>query len=329
MTPRIPDDDLFSLFDAEPPADDASDAFGSTDPFDADAYASDPRAAEPEQLTFQGANAWIPLKQVGTRGVLNASELRAVLGSFGFLDGDGPSDLARKHGFAMREGAAALWHEDVLKMISAWKGSGAAARPAQAAPAEGASPDANRAESNEDAGARGRGGVVENVETKPSAPATKAGRGPIGRPDQRYDHVIATDGSCSGNPGPGGWAWVDQKTGQTGAGGESSTTNNRMELTALLRALEHAGPDGSLLIRSDSMYVINSMTKWAPGWKKKGWKKADGKPVLNLDIIKPLFEMFESRDPKPRFDWVKGHNGDAANELADALAVEQTEKHSR
>ncbi|WP_082418251.1 ribonuclease H family protein [Flaviflexus massiliensis] len=136
-----------------------------------------------------------------------------------------------------------------------------------------------------------------------------------------FDQVIATDGACSGNPGRGGWAWVDELTGTTGSGGSRRTTNNIMELTAMLEALRYADNDRSLLLRADSQYVINVVTKWGPGWRRKGWKKADGKPVANQQLVADLLEAYEARTAKTRIDWVRGHDGDAGNEEADRLAV--------
>lgn len=156
-----------------------------------------------------------------------------------------------------------------------------------------------------------------------------AGEGRIGRPKSGYDLVIATDGSCSGNPGPGGWAFVEQHTGDHMSGGSHKTTNNIMELTAMLHALNYAGPEKSLLLRVDSKYVIDSMTKWAPGWRRKGWKKADGKPVLNREIIEAILNLYEARTGKTDVEWVRGHNGDPANEVADTLAVKQTALHAQ
>ncbi|MCI1675879.1 MAG: ribonuclease HI [Ancrocorticia sp.] len=147
------------------------------------------------------------------------------------------------------------------------------------------------------------------------------GNAPVGRTYPGYDAVVATDGACSGNPGPGGWAWVEQKSGTHESGGEAHTTNNIMELTALLRALRYVGPHGSLLIRCDSQYVINTLTRWAPAWRRKGWRKADGKPVKNRELVQALLETFEARTGNTRVEWVKGHAGDEANEMCDSLAV--------
>lgn len=130
--------------------------------------------------------------------------------------------------------------------------------------------------------------------------------------------IAAADGSALGNPGPAGWAWyVDESC--WAAGGWPESTNNRGELTALLellRATAHTGED--LLVQADSQYVINSVTKWMKGWKRRGWRKADGKAVVNGDLMKALDEALVGRTV--RFEWVKGHAGHAANERADDLA---------
>lgn len=133
--------------------------------------------------------------------------------------------------------------------------------------------------------------------------------------------IAAADGSALGNPGPAGWAWyVDESC--WAAGGWPESTNNRGELTAvleLLRVTAAAGLAGEeLLIQADSQYVINSLTKWRHGWKKRGWRKADGKPVLNEDLMKALDAELAGR--QVRFEWVKGHAGHPANERADDLA---------
>ena len=133
--------------------------------------------------------------------------------------------------------------------------------------------------------------------------------------------TAAADGSSLGNPGPAGWAWyVDDDC--WAAGGWESSTNNRGELTAvleLLRATEAAGLAGEeLLIQCDSQYVINSLTKWRHGWKKRGWRKADGKPVLNADLVKDLDAALAGRTV--HFEWVRGHVGHPMNEAADSRA---------
>ncbi|WP_083563582.1 RNase H family protein [Boudabousia liubingyangii] len=133
--------------------------------------------------------------------------------------------------------------------------------------------------------------------------------------------IAAADGSALSNPGPAGWAWVIDDN-CWAAGGWPQGTNNIGELTAvleLLRATKSAGKaDEPLHILCDSQYVINSLTKWRFGWKKKGWKKADGKPVLNVEIMKALDEELQGR--QVTFEWVKGHAGHDLNEAADDRA---------
>ncbi|PRY67872.1 ribonuclease HI [Glaciihabitans tibetensis] len=137
----------------------------------------------------------------------------------------------------------------------------------------------------------------------------------------------AADGSALGNPGPAGWAWyVDDAC--WAAGGWRHATNNQGELMAVLqffRATAHL--DDDLLILCDSQYVINSVTKWMPGWKKKGWKKADGKPVLNLELLQEIDAALVGR--KYRFEWVKGHANHPLNEAADSRARAVSEAFQR
>ncbi|MFD6728171.1 RNase H family protein [Corynebacterium xerosis] len=131
--------------------------------------------------------------------------------------------------------------------------------------------------------------------------------------------IAAADGSALGNPGPAGWSWyIDDDT--WAAGGWKKSTNNRGELMAvaeLLAATAHRA-DEELRILCDSQYVINSVTKWMPGWKKKGWKKRDGKPVLNVDILSVIDRLMQGRNV--RFEWIKGHAGHEMNEAADERA---------
>ncbi|QZY28747.1 ribonuclease HI family protein [Nocardioides coralli] len=130
--------------------------------------------------------------------------------------------------------------------------------------------------------------------------------------------VAAADGSALGNPGPAGWAWyVDDHC--WASGGWPHGTNNMGELTAVLDLLQQtAGHDDDLLVYCDSRYTINSITKWMPGWKRRGWKKGDGKPVANVEIMKALDAAMQGR--RVRFEWVKGHAGHELNEAADRLA---------
>ena len=131
--------------------------------------------------------------------------------------------------------------------------------------------------------------------------------------------LAAVDGSALHNPGPAGWCWyIDEN--QWAAGGWPEGTNNRGELTALLQLLWATAhlPQEQLHVLCDSQYVINSVTKWMPGWKRKGWKKSDGKPVLNVDILKQIDEAMVGRTVK--LEWVKGHAGHELNEAADQRA---------
>lgn len=131
--------------------------------------------------------------------------------------------------------------------------------------------------------------------------------------------TAAADGSALGNPGPAGWAWyIDDNAWR--AGGWSHGTNNMGELKAVLDLLESTAhrADEPLRVLCDSQYVINSITKWMPGWKKKGWRKKDGKPVLNVELMQALDAAMAGRDV--HFEWVKGHAGHELNEAADARA---------
>lgn len=132
---------------------------------------------------------------------------------------------------------------------------------------------------------------------------------------------IYTDGACSGNPGPGGWAWVIAPDGViTDSGGESPTTNQRMEITAVLRALQ--ANEGEVTIVSDSTYVVNCFRdRWYEKWMRNGWRNSQKQPVANTDLWKPLIELYLARSPRPQFRWVKGHSNDRLNDLVDRLAV--------
>lgn len=127
-----------------------------------------------------------------------------------------------------------------------------------------------------------------------------------------------TDGACAGNPGPGGWGVliIDGDSQREMYGGEASTTNNRMELTAAIEALKTTS--GPVSLYTDSQYVKNGITTWIKGWKRNGWRTADRKPVKNKDLWLTLDNAVEGRAVDWR--WVKGHNGHPENERADALA---------
>jgi ribonuclease HI len=131
--------------------------------------------------------------------------------------------------------------------------------------------------------------------------------------------TVYPDGACAGNPGPGGWAWAVAPLGEPcGFGGAPRTTNQRMELQAVLEALRAL--DGPLTIVSDSTYVVHCFRdRWWVKWKANGWKNSKKEPVANTDIWMPLVELVQQRQPV--FRWVKGHSGDRMNDLVDRLAV--------
>lgn len=132
--------------------------------------------------------------------------------------------------------------------------------------------------------------------------------------------IVYADGGCDPNPGPGGWGVVIQDPAGTVElhGGERATTNNRMELTAAIRALEHFPEGASIEMRCDSQYVVKSVTEWMRGWKARGWRTATG-PVKNIDLMQRLDALAAARDV--RWTWVRGHAGEAGNERADRLAA--------
>lgn len=132
--------------------------------------------------------------------------------------------------------------------------------------------------------------------------------------------VVYTDGACSGNPGPGGWAWATPE-GQFRSGAAPHTTNQRMEIQAVLEAVTTL--EGRLEVVSDSSYVINCFRdRWWQGWIAKGWKNSQRKPVANRDLWEPLITAYLNNPDRIRFRWVKGHSGDPMNDLVDKLAVE-------
>lgn len=133
---------------------------------------------------------------------------------------------------------------------------------------------------------------------------------------------IFTDGACSGNPGPGGWGAIlrYKESEKELCGGEKETTNNRMELTAVICALQALKEKCDVTICTDSKYVVDGITKgWAVSWKKNGWKKADKKPALNPDLWDTLLTELSKHQYK--FEWIKGHAGHPENERCDKLAV--------
>ncbi|HOO82431.1 MAG TPA: ribonuclease HI [Alphaproteobacteria bacterium] len=132
---------------------------------------------------------------------------------------------------------------------------------------------------------------------------------------------IYTDGACSGNPGPGGWGAVMRWNGHEKelCGGEAETTNNRMEMMAVIQALKAIKGHPKIEIYTDSKYVMQGITEWLDGWKARGWKTAGKKPVKNVDLWQRMDELVSRHDVT--FHWVKGHDGHPENERADSLAV--------
>ncbi len=131
---------------------------------------------------------------------------------------------------------------------------------------------------------------------------------------------IFTDGACRGNPGPGGWGVLlrTSKHQKQLYGGEPQTTNNRMEMTAVIEALRTLKHQGQLKITTDSQYVLKGVTEWMPNWKMKNWKTAARKPVKNADLWQILDSLLDGHEVE--WVWVKGHSGHVENELVDDLA---------
>ncbi|ANU08593.1 ribonuclease HI [Paraurantiacibacter namhicola] len=140
---------------------------------------------------------------------------------------------------------------------------------------------------------------------------------------------IFTDGACKGNPGPGGWGALLRmgKHEKELAGAELDTTNNRMEMSAVLHALNALTEPCDVTVYSDSKYVIDGMTKWIHGWKKRGWVNASKKPVRNADLWHDLIEAV--RPHRVSWQWVKGHAGHAENERVDRLASDAADEIAR
>ena len=139
--------------------------------------------------------------------------------------------------------------------------------------------------------------------------------------------TIYTDGACSGNPGPGGWGAILSYGGHEKelSGGQRETTNNRMELTAVISALKALKEPCQVALYSDSRYVIDALSKgWVYGWQKNGWKKSDKKPALNVDLWEELLPLI--RLHKMEYHWVRGHSDNEKNERCDRLAVEESKK---
>lgn len=141
-------------------------------------------------------------------------------------------------------------------------------------------------------------------------------------------HVdIFTDGACSGNPGPGGWGAILRYKGTDKriSGGEAETTNNRMELSAVIEALKLLKEPCEVTLWTDSKYVADGLGKgWAAGWKKNGWRKADKKPALNVDLWDELLSLYEKHEIT--IQWIKGHSSHPENEKCDKMAVAESQK---
>ena len=133
--------------------------------------------------------------------------------------------------------------------------------------------------------------------------------------------IIYTDGACSGNPGPGGWGSILMYKGHRRelSGGETDTTNNRMEMMAVIKALETLKRPCNITLHTDSTYVMKGMTEWLEGWKKRNWRTAGKKPVKNVDLWQRLETAIDAHEVK--WVWVKGHSGVPENERADELAT--------
>ena len=140
---------------------------------------------------------------------------------------------------------------------------------------------------------------------------------------------IFTDGACKGNPGPGGWGALLRmgRHEKELVGGEPHTTNNRMEMTAVIRALNALIEPCEVTLHTDSRYVIDGITKWVGGWKKRGWVNASKQPVKNADLWHDLIEAVARH--KVAWEWVKGHSGHPENERVDAIASDEADRQAR
>ena len=132
--------------------------------------------------------------------------------------------------------------------------------------------------------------------------------------------IIYTDGACRGNPGPGGWGVLIEygESSKQLYGGDNSTTNNKMDLTAAIMALKEIKEPCEIILYTDSKYVLQGIEDWIHNWKKRGWRSANKKPVKNIELWKELDELRDEHNIK--WNWVKGHSGDPGNETADMLA---------
>ncbi len=147
---------------------------------------------------------------------------------------------------------------------------------------------------------------------------------------KRPEFKLFTDGACLGNPGPGGWAYIlETVAGEIveASGGERSTTNNRMELMAVIQGLSAMAESSVVHLVGDSEYVLKGLSEWLPGWKRRGWRKADKKPVLNADLWQEIDRLTQRHEV--RVEWTRGHSGHPENERCDELASAEAKRFSR
>lgn len=164
--------------------------------------------------------------------------------------------------------------------------------------------------------------AVTETAAQPSEPALPVPSAPSSRPREAATWKIWSDGACSGNPGPGGWGSIVEgpEGRQELSGGYRVTTNNRMEMMGAISALEAIPRGERVILTTDSRYVVDALEKkWLAGWKRKGWRKADGGPVANVDLWQRLEAAMAGKFV--RLEWVKGHAGHRENERCDQLAV--------
>jgi ribonuclease HI len=138
---------------------------------------------------------------------------------------------------------------------------------------------------------------------------------------------VFTDGSCEGNPGPGGWGFVrveDDRIVAQKRGSDPSTTNNRMELTALIEAYRALPKDAKITVYSDSQLCVKTINEWAAGWERRGWRRKGG-PIANLELVRALYDLV-GEHPRARLQWIRSHDGSRWNEYADALATSATRR---
>ncbi|HEX5696265.1 MAG TPA: ribonuclease H, partial [Acidimicrobiia bacterium] len=177
--------------------------------------------------------------------------------------------------------------------------------------------------------AEGRAGTSGGASAKPSPPVSRTKSRDLTTGEvlasfnEGPDTGVFTDGASEGNPGPGGWGAVHVVRGEIvdeAHGSEPHTTNNKMELAALIAGLRMLPPDADADVYTDSQLIVNIVTKWADGWKDRGWTKKSPGPIANLDLVKEAHALYKER-PGVRVNWIKAHTGNRWNEYADALAT--------